>query len=292
MSTLYTRRGTVGEAVSPRCHSGVLGLILALSTALTTQVAAQGFSVMVSSDQFGTGFVLNPGPAVTPLAPNTTETFNYLVTVAPDHFLAFDIDATNTNGTAFDLTLTNFEFRTPVPCPGCGPFPNGEFLRVMIWADFTATAGSYTATHDVSGDLTFQGGQTGFVEKCGQHAGTYLTCIGTMITPTSGPFTLGPASALVSTTGVYSVWSEYTFGITVGTSGYGSIVLPNSGHDGAVVLGACCFESAACVLLPQAACEQQGGVYIGDGTDCDPDPCQGVPAETTNWGRIKANYRE
>lgn len=34
------------------------------------------------------------------------------------------------------------------------------------------------------------------------------------------------------------------------------------------ILGACCFSVGGCVVLSQAACEQQGGVYLGDFTNC------------------------
>jgi hypothetical protein len=51
--------------------------------------------------------------------------------------------------------------------------------------------------------------------------------------------------------------------------------------------GACCLDPETCLVLPQTDCDSQGGTYMGDGTDCDPYPCQQVPARTTTWGRIK-----
>ncbi len=37
--------------------------------------------------------------------------------------------------------------------------------------------------------------------------------------------------------------------------------------------GACCAEDEPCVVLPPAECKAAGGVYLGSGTACDPDPC-------------------
>ena len=38
--------------------------------------------------------------------------------------------------------------------------------------------------------------------------------------------------------------------------------------------GACCDAEAVCtVVADEAACLDESGVYIGDGTTCDPDPC-------------------
>ena len=37
--------------------------------------------------------------------------------------------------------------------------------------------------------------------------------------------------------------------------------------------GACCLPPCnVCQIMTQAACEQQGGQYLGDGTVCDPLP--------------------
>ena len=45
----------------------------------------------------------------------------------------------------------------------------------------------------------------------------------------------------------------------------------------ATAVGACCLEPAVCYLMTEAECLEQGGVYMGDGTTCDPDPCTGTP---------------
>jgi hypothetical protein len=36
---------------------------------------------------------------------------------------------------------------------------------------------------------------------------------------------------------------------------------------------ACCFPSGACQILTQAGCLNSGGIYLGDGTVCIPNPC-------------------
>lgn len=51
--------------------------------------------------------------------------------------------------------------------------------------------------------------------------------------------------------------------------------------------GACCFDEV-CVLLPEWACELEGGLWVGG--PCDPNPCV-IPVEESTWGQIKANYR-
>lgn len=38
--------------------------------------------------------------------------------------------------------------------------------------------------------------------------------------------------------------------------------------------GACCLTSGSCIEVGQSTdCTAQGGTYLGDGTDCDPNPC-------------------
>jgi hypothetical protein len=57
------------------------------------------------------------------------------------------------------------------------------------------------------------------------------------------------------------------------------------------VIGACCTH-AGCMMSSPASCEQHGGTWMGDGTDCSPDPCSPpTPVERTTWGRIKSGYR-
>ena len=43
-----------------------------------------------------------------------------------------------------------------------------------------------------------------------------------------------------------------------------------------------------CGHEPRAECAQSGGVfYLGDGTDCEPDPCAAMPVAARTWGWIK-----
>ena len=62
---------------------------------------------------------------------------------------------------------------------------------------------------------------------------------------------------------------------------------PCGGPDGAE--GACCVFSD-CTILTREECEDEGGVYLGDNTDCFPNPC-GKPIETT-WGTLKRIYQQ
>jgi parallel beta-helix repeat protein len=55
--------------------------------------------------------------------------------------------------------------------------------------------------------------------------------------------------------------------------------------------GACCLVGGACVVVSEYACSAQQGLYRGNGTLCQPDPCGPTPIERTSWGRIKAAYR-
>ncbi len=42
--------------------------------------------------------------------------------------------------------------------------------------------------------------------------------------------------------------------------------------------GACCFEDGHCEWLTPNACAEAGGIFMGDGVSCDPNPC-GEPGE-------------
>ncbi len=54
--------------------------------------------------------------------------------------------------------------------------------------------------------------------------------------------------------------------------------------------GACCLPNGSCVVLEQSACDLQQGTYQGDGTLCDPNPCEPTRIESTTWGRVKARF--
>ncbi|MEZ4650374.1 MAG: hypothetical protein R3E97_16625, partial [Candidatus Eisenbacteria bacterium] len=38
-------------------------------------------------------------------------------------------------------------------------------------------------------------------------------------------------------------------------------------------MGACCFGDGSCRFLTEAECEHQGGIFVYQGTPCDPNPC-------------------
>jgi len=52
--------------------------------------------------------------------------------------------------------------------------------------------------------------------------------------------------------------------------------------------GACCLSNGSCVVMAPGDCT---GTYMGDGTDCDPNPCPPVPVQESTWGLIKNQYR-
>jgi hypothetical protein len=54
---------------------------------------------------------------------------------------------------------------------------------------------------------------------------------------------------------------------------------------------ACCFLDGSCQMLADFACVQQGGQSQGPGSQCDPNPCAGVPVDRTDWGRVKLLFR-
>jgi hypothetical protein len=55
--------------------------------------------------------------------------------------------------------------------------------------------------------------------------------------------------------------------------------------------GACCFPSGACHVGSPGNCEEWGGVFLGWGTHCEPNPCEATPVSPASWGRIKSAYR-
>jgi hypothetical protein len=55
--------------------------------------------------------------------------------------------------------------------------------------------------------------------------------------------------------------------------------------------GACCFVDGSCLVLGRQACGDGHGTYQGDGTNCNPNPCEATPIRPTTWGQIKAGYR-
>lgn len=79
-------------------------------------------------------------------------------------------------------------------------------------------------------------------------------------------------------------WNDYTDWRPVGLV-YGYVVE----FDGPAV-GACCFMHI-CVLLTEDECTGNGGNYLGTGTTCQGNPCEGTPARATTWGSLKSEFR-
>jgi hypothetical protein len=56
--------------------------------------------------------------------------------------------------------------------------------------------------------------------------------------------------------------------------------------------GACCYADGSCEFLTENRCEETNGFeWLGEGSDCDPNPCIPVAIEETSWGKIKTVYR-
>ncbi len=53
--------------------------------------------------------------------------------------------------------------------------------------------------------------------------------------------------------------------------------------------GACCYPDGSCDLTLRWNCQ---GEFQGDGTPCDPNPCESTPVRSTSWGQIRAGYRQ
>jgi LPXTG-motif cell wall-anchored protein len=52
-------------------------------------------------------------------------------------------------------------------------------------------------------------------------------------------------------------------------------------------VGACCHPDGTCSdNITQAECEDQGGTYMGDGTDCAQVDCVAAIPTLTEWGLI------
>ncbi len=55
--------------------------------------------------------------------------------------------------------------------------------------------------------------------------------------------------------------------------------------------GACCFPSGGCLVGTEADCGASGGNYMGDGTSCDPSPCESTPVKRKTLGEVKSLFR-
>lgn len=76
--------------------------------------------------------------------------------------------------------------------------------------------------------------------------------------------------------------------------GYGTMGFGTDGNLPCPVgptAGACCVDDIDCIITTLDDCELEGGIYRGDGTTCDPNPCASVPTRSGTWGSIKAMFR-
>ena len=56
--------------------------------------------------------------------------------------------------------------------------------------------------------------------------------------------------------------------------------------------GACCVgDQGECQVVYGGECYYLGGEWMGEGTDCDPNPCTVDPVKDTSWGQIKNIFR-
>jgi hypothetical protein len=70
-------------------------------------------------------------------------------------------------------------------------------------------------------------------------------------------------------------------GLTAGATYYVQAASYDNASRGLITLsvtcpcpsGACCFSNGSCQVLTAQSCSTAGGVYHGDGTVCDPNPC-------------------
>jgi hypothetical protein len=55
--------------------------------------------------------------------------------------------------------------------------------------------------------------------------------------------------------------------------------------------GACCLEET-CIPMDEPRCAGEGGVYHGDGIECEPETCDLLPTLERSWGQVKEHFRE
>ncbi len=56
------------------------------------------------------------------------------------------------------------------------------------------------------------------------------------------------------------------------------------------VAGARCRPDGACEINTEEDCGPPS-VWMGEGVECEPDPCQPVPVDEMSWGQRKNRYR-
>ncbi len=72
----------------------------------------------------------------------------------------------------------------------------------------------------------------------------------------------------VDQTTAHIVWTDYRLApdVMMGDIFYNTFLNPPGP-------GACCFPEAVCMFLPLSDCDALGGVFLGEGISCDPNPC-------------------
>jgi hypothetical protein len=51
------------------------------------------------------------------------------------------------------------------------------------------------------------------------------------------------------------------------------------------------MQDMNCYIMTAEDCDAQNGIYQGDGTPCEPNPCAAIPTRNATWGQIKGLFR-
>lgn len=54
----------------------------------------------------------------------------------------------------------------------------------------------------------------------------------------------------------------------------------------ALAAGACCFSDGTCEVLDEGTCVAEAGYWLGEETDCDPNPCPDLPGACCRYDRL------
>jgi hypothetical protein len=83
-------------------------------------------------------------------------------------------------------------------------------------------------------------------------------------------------------------WTSTTGECVTVTIASGSIEKAEFGN---LPVGACCFHPGGdCVVTTEIDCVAEGGLYIGDFTECNPGLCPPTATENQSWGTVKHLY--
>ncbi len=116
--------------------------------------------------------------------------------------------------------------------------------------------------------------------------------IGVVNTDPYGAGDCGASRNEVNPSAFGSVCGDLSVTVCVGPGTYWFFVAPDSSEEfpcgerrkyvagltcDTCVTGACCRSSGNCAIVGGTTCDDLGGVYAGDGTECDPNCCQQTP---------------